>query len=103
MEQVKDRCKMKHGLIIPSDGSKGGLAMLWTEGIKVEVKTYSQEHIDAWVEGGGNGGCWHLMGFYGNPNTVKRLESWAKLKFLKGTSSLPWLAIGDFNEITSLM
>ena len=52
MEQVKDLCKMKHGLVIPSDGSKGGLAMLWKEGIKAEVKTYSQEHIDIWVEGG---------------------------------------------------
>ena len=41
MEQMKDRYKMKYGLIIPSDGSKGGLAMLWKEGIKVEVKTYS--------------------------------------------------------------
>ena len=28
MEQVKDRCKMKHGLIVPSNGSKGDLAML---------------------------------------------------------------------------
>ena len=42
------------------------------------------------------------MGFYGNPDTTKRLESWAKLKFLKGMSSLPWLVIGDFNEITGL-
>ena len=41
------------------------------------------------------------MGFYGNPNTAKRLESWAKLKYLKGVSALPWLTIRDFNEITS--
>ena len=47
-------------------------------------------------------GCWHLTGFYGNPDTAKRPESWAKLKHLQGTSSLPWLAIGDFNEIISL-
>ena len=31
------------------------------------------------------------------------MESWAKLKSLKGTSLLPWLAIRDFNEITSLI
>ena len=75
MEQVKDRCKMKHGLIVPSDGSKGGLAMLWKEGIKVEVKTYSEEHIDVWVEESWNGSHWHLTGFYGNPDTAKRPES----------------------------
>ena len=103
LEKVKERCKMKHGLIVPSDGSKGGLAMLWKEGITMEIKMYSQDHINAWVEGGWDGGCWHLTGFYGNPDTAKRLKSWAKLKSLKGMSSLPWLAIGDFNEITGLM
>ena len=76
--------------------------MLWKEGITVEIKTYSQDHIDAWIEGGWDGGCWHLTRFYGNPNIAKRSESWAKLKSLKGMSSLPWLTIGDFNEITSL-
>ena len=102
LEKVKERCKMKHGLIVPSDGSKGGLAMLWKEGITMEIKTYSQDHIDAWVESGWDGGCWHFTRFYGNPDTAKRPESWAKLKSLKGTSSLPWLVIGDFNEITGL-
>ena len=41
LEKVKERCKMKHGLIMHSDGSKGGLAMLWKEGITLEIKTYS--------------------------------------------------------------
>lgn len=54
------------------------------------------------MDGGDRVGWWHLTGFYGNPETTKRLESWAKLKHLKNTSSLPWLVIGDFNEITGL-
>ena len=47
-------------------------------------------------------GLWHLTSFYGNPDTAKGPNSWAKLRHLKGTSSLPWLAIGDFNELTGL-
>ena len=39
------------------------------------------------------------MAFY---ETDRRPESWAKLKFLKISSSLPWLVIGDFNEIIGL-
>ena len=42
------------------------------------------------------------MGFYGHPDTAKRHESWAKLRHLKRSSSLPWLVIGDFNEIVGL-
>ena len=100
MGMVKDKCNMKHGLIIPSEGKNGDLAMLWKEGITVEVQTYSQTHINTLVDGGESVGWWHLMGFYGNLDTAKRPESWAKLRHLKGTSTLPWLTIGDFNEIT---
>lgn len=66
----------------------------------MEVQTYSQTHIDALVDGEAGVGWWHLTRFYGNPDTTKRPESWAKLRHLKGTSTLPWLTIGDFNEIT---
>ena len=66
----------------------------------MEVQTYSQTHIDALVDGGVGVGWWHLTGFYGNPDTAKRSESWAKLRHLKGTLTLSWLTIGDFNEIT---
>ena len=103
MEKLKEKCNMKHGLIIPSNGNSGGLAMMWKEEVKVDVKMYSHDHIDAWVDGGLDVGWWHLIGFYGNLETVKRPESWAKLKYLKGTLSLPWLAIGDFNEIIGLL
>ncbi|XP_075665642.1 uncharacterized protein LOC142635351 [Castanea sativa] len=100
MNNIKDKCNMKHGLIVPSEGKSGGLALLWKEGVTVEVQTYSQSHVDALVDGGAGIGWWHLMRFYGNPDTAERSESWAKLKHLKGTSTLPWLTIGDFNEIT---
>ena len=83
-------------------GSKGGLAILWREEVKLEVQTFSQSHIDALVDGGAEYGWWHLTGFYGNPETSRRKESWAKMKHLGTTSSLPWLVIGDFNEIISM-
>ena len=102
MIMVRDRCKFKNGLIVPSEGKSGGLALFWKEGIKLDVQTYSQSHIDALVHGGGEVGWWHLTGFYGDPDTNKRPESWRKLRHLSKTSDLPWLVIVDFNEITSV-
>ncbi|GLT61924.1 hypothetical protein SLA2020_345940, partial [Shorea laevis] len=41
-----------------------------------------------------------LTGFYyEHPDTSHRSESWAPLKSLKSASTLPWLCLGDFNEI----
>ena len=102
MLKIRDWCKYKNGLIVPSRGSSGGLALFWKQEIRLDIQTYSHSHIDAWVDGGDGIGWWHLIGFYGEPDTSKRWESFQKFKHLHGTSSLSWLAIGDFNEITSM-
>jgi len=41
---------------------------------------------------------WKLTGIYGEPNWDKKQLTWETLPSLHGNSSLPWLAIGDFNE-----
>ena len=74
--------------------------MFWREEVKLDIQRYSSSYIDAWVHGGDNTGWWHLPGFYGEPDTSKRVESWQKMKHLCGSSYFPWLIIGDFNEIT---
>ena len=102
MLKIRDWCKYKNGLIVPSRGSSGGLALFWKQEIRLDIQTYSHSHIDAWVDGGDGISWWHLTGFYGELDTSKRWESWQILKHLHGTSSLPWLAIWDFNEITSM-
>ena len=102
MVMVWDKCRFKHGFFVASNGSSGGLAMLWKENVKLDVQTFSMSHIDAWVDGGSGVGWWHLMGFYVHPETGRRPESWAKLKHLHTTSSLPWLVIGDFNELMGM-
>ena len=75
MNNVKGKCNMKHGLIIPSEGRSTGLTLMWKEGIIVEVQKYSQSHIDALVYGRADIGWWHFTGFCGNPNIAKRMES----------------------------
>ena len=79
MNNVKDKCNMKYGLTVPSEGRSSELALMWKEGIIVEVQMYSQSHIDALVDGGVDIGWWHFIGFYGSLDIAKRTESWAKL------------------------
>ena len=88
-----------NGLIVPSVGRSGGLAMLWSRDIKVEVKGYSGNYIDAVVTELESGFKWRITGFYGNPETHRRKESWDLLRSLGQKYQLPWLCFGDFNEI----
>ena len=89
MEKVKNECNMKQSWVVPSNGRSGGLALLWKDEIKIELLTFSLNHIDVLVSDGRGLGRWHLTGFYGNLETAKRSESWAKLKHLKGVAALP--------------
>ena len=78
MEYVCDQCEFKHGLIVPSDGSSGGLALFWWKEVTIHIQNYSLSHIDAFVDGGVDG-WWHLTCFFGNLETSRRFESWSLL------------------------
>ena len=59
-----------------------GLAMLWERDLSVELKSYTRYHIDAVVTDPTSGFKWRITGFYGNPDTNRRKESWELLHFL---------------------
>lgn len=88
MEKVCDQCGFKQGLIVPSRYSSGGLALLWKDDVKVKLLKYSLSNIDVEVYCGEDVGWWHLTGFYGNPVTAKRVESWCLLKLFKWSFSV---------------
>ena len=43
---------------------------------------------------------WRFTRFYGEPETNQRMEAWNKLRRLNNRPSIPWLCVGDFNEIS---
>ena len=42
---------------------------------------------------------WRLTRIYGEPRWEHKNLTWEGLRSLHGSLSLPWLALGDFNEI----
>lgn len=65
----------------------------------MEVQTYSPSHIDATVTEEQGARKWMFTSFYGHPKTSRRSESWALLKTLSTRSDLPWVCMGDYNEL----
>ena len=101
MNALKNELGYNQGVAISSVGFSGGLALLWKPDSTVEIKGITRWYIDAIVDSDNNGDIWRLTGFYGHPETSKREETWQLLESLSHVSALPWLCIGDFNEITS--
>lgn len=101
MNVVCNQCGFKNCFIVPNLGLNGGLALFWKNEVIVEVKKSALSHIDAVLVGGDSFRPWHLIGFYGNPDTSWRITSWNLLKDLSLASQLLCMVVGDFNEIRS--
>ncbi|XP_075663436.1 uncharacterized protein LOC142633038 [Castanea sativa] len=99
MARIKRKLERQQGLVVPCVNRGGGLALLWKSSLKVDIQTYYPRHIDIVITEAEGSLQWRFTGFYGEPVTGKRGESWRLLEHLSGCLNLPWVVIGDFNEI----
>ena len=100
LKVLKNTLLFDEMFVVPRINRGGGLVLFWKNSIKVSVKTSSRNHIDS-IIGEGSVGAWRFTGFYGEPVTHIRHESWELLQSLNRSFNLPWLVAGDFNEIIS--
>lgn len=86
------------GFAVASSGRSRGLAVFWRDGLDVRVKNYSRYHIDTVVSEAGKHD-WRFTCFYGEANRSQQQNTWDTMIGLRGESTLPWVCIGDFNEV----
>ena len=98
LERLKYNVKFASLFVVNSQDRGGGLALLWQHGVQVWVDSFSRFHIDAIIQGGSRE-AWRFTGFYGEPDTNEREEAWNMLRMLHSKPYLPWVCMGDFNEI----
>ncbi|KAK3200122.1 hypothetical protein Dsin_023537 [Dipteronia sinensis] len=98
MEKLRVQLGYSSKLVVNSIGKSCGLCIFWDEIIDVTLLTYSHEHIDVTIKEKGRQ-HWRFTGFYGHPERSQRHHSWTLLRRLAGMSCLPWVCMGDFNEV----
>ncbi|XP_024195626.1 uncharacterized protein LOC112198737 [Rosa chinensis] len=81
------------------EGSQG-LALLWSNGIHVDLRTKSPHHIDVEVCEQGSHASYRFTGIYGFAARGERNRTWDLIRTLAAERcDLAWLMAGDFNEI----
>jgi hypothetical protein len=95
-EILKRKLGCDQFIINESDGRSGGLLMLWRKETVIQCQGVSQYFIDVVIRGNVE---WRLTGIYGEPRWDHKHVPWETLRSLHDNMSLPWLALGDFNEI----
>ncbi|KAL6228116.1 hypothetical protein ACLB2K_002070 [Fragaria x ananassa] len=99
LETLRIRIGFDNCLGMASSESSPGVALLWMNDMPVNIQTYSARHIDVTIGAQGSPKEWRLSGIYGYARTGDRGRTWELMRRLARQSSLPWLLVGDFNEI----
>ncbi|XVF24392.1 hypothetical protein REPUB_Repub13aG0124000 [Reevesia pubescens] len=83
------------------NGFSGGIWLLWDAAmVDIEVVAHSSQLIHAIVRLNNN--CkWLLTAIYGSPEVVERSMLWKSLILANEVHQLPWLVLGDFNQVLS--
>ncbi|XP_075507434.1 uncharacterized protein LOC142544260 [Primulina tabacum] len=81
-------------------GCSGGIGVLWRKIGDFTIVNYSRNHVDLIVSDEEHGE-WRCIGYYAFPEKHRRRDSWNFIRSLAAQSSLPWLCIGDYNDMLS--
>jgi hypothetical protein len=95
---VRSKLGFNFMLVHESDGRSGGLVLFSNKENKIDSLYIGPNFIDVTVGDSGDQ-QWRFTGFYGEPSWDKRDESWGYIRQLNLEADLPWLLVGDFNEI----
>ncbi|XP_060974256.1 uncharacterized protein LOC115695490 [Cannabis sativa] len=101
ISKFRNAFKFPNGTEVPRIGLSGGLLFLWNSNVNVTIINYGRHFVDCYIALLDGPTC-HFSGFYGSPVVAQRKFTWGLLKKLKDSAPLlPWLIMGDFNEIIS--
>ena len=88
-----------HYYIVDATGFSKGVWLLWNDNIvSLQVIAHASQSITALVHVRNK--CWLLTVVYVNPNPRIRESLWTYFDGLAKASNLPWLVMGDFNDIS---
>ncbi|XP_019168526.1 PREDICTED: uncharacterized protein LOC109164444 [Ipomoea nil] len=76
----------------------GGMALLWRKNNTANLLSFPKNHIDIKVSIAGFPEC-RMTCYCGFPERQRRNESWELIKLLASKFDLPWVMIGDFNDL----
>ncbi|XP_074301071.1 uncharacterized protein LOC141632422 [Silene latifolia] len=76
-----------------------GLVILWRDGVEVEVVSSIAHYIDVIIRGLFEISEWRLTRLYGWAQNEDKWRTWQLMRELKSLLFLPWVVIGDFNQI----
>ncbi|KAG8380712.1 hypothetical protein BUALT_Bualt06G0044500 [Buddleja alternifolia] len=88
---------------VPPLGRSRGLGLAWNSHVELQITLDSKFHINALFTPKDNSPPWQITCVHGPCNHSAKLKFWDFLLAIGSSFGGPWLAIGDFNAVTSAL
>lgn len=98
MGRILPKLNVDKGVWVAANGRAGGVALLWSGSVDLRIRAMGDRFIDFEVLDGA-GDKWRGTGIYGWSESGQKWRTWALLKDLDSSHGMPWLVMGDFNEV----
>jgi hypothetical protein len=83
-------------------GFAGGIWILWkAAAVELELLTSTEQEIHVSAQVKDSNSLWLLSAIYASPRRSERKVLWKNLMVISGLHNLPWVMVGDFNDIIS--
>jgi exonuclease III len=83
-------------------GFAGGIWILWkSAAVELELLTSTEQEIHVSAQVKDSNSLWLLSAIYASPRRSERRVLWKNLMVISGLHKLPWVMVGDFNDIIS--
>ncbi|XVF37472.1 hypothetical protein REPUB_Repub20aG0011000 [Reevesia pubescens] len=103
LEKLRKKMGYDEGFYVEPLGLSGGLSLWWKRDMGVQVIGREKNLIDSIVVNNDDGRKCRIFWIYGAPIFEDRREVWEYIKRKAKYINEPWMCIGDFNDVASVM
>lgn len=102
VQQVVDRFPFDGWAASETIGFRGGILLMWnTRKVNVHIMGSTEQEIHVVMQVCNSNSQWLFSGIYVSPRYKERKVLWANLETIAETTYIPWIVLGDFNEVVS--
>ncbi|KAF7154196.1 hypothetical protein RHSIM_Rhsim01G0175200 [Rhododendron simsii] len=99
LETICHRLKFNYGSYVDPERLAGGLALWWNNDVSVDVEFSHKNLIHIVITIKAESLRWAATFVYGCPTHAGKERVWGELRNIASFERLPWLCIGDFNQV----
>ncbi|KAF7148704.1 hypothetical protein RHSIM_Rhsim03G0167500 [Rhododendron simsii] len=99
LETIRRNLKFDSGTYVEPEGLSGGLALWWNKEVELDVELATKNFMHVIVSDKSVSSCWATTFIYGCPTRAGRALVWEDIRRIARSERLPWLCMGDFNQV----